>query len=306
MSIIVLSQIFNILNIFVKNCKRFDIFDKMIFNKLTQHATQQIMNFQSELFFRLAFFLGTFIVIGLWEYQSPCRKLILSKAYRWSANLGIVFLNTLVVRIIFRSAGVGIAIWAQRHGMGLFNYFQTTYIVAFILSFIILDFIIYFQHFSFHLIPFCWRFHKAHHADLDFDMTTALRFHPIEIVFSMLIKGSVIIILGAPAEAVILFEIVLNAMAMFNHGNILLPNKIDLFLRSIIVTPNMHRIHHSTEYDESNSNFGFNLSLWDRIFRSYRKSSRAGDINMEIGLSKERDPHKCNSFWGILLMPFTK
>lgn len=239
-----------------------------------------------------------------WETFTPFRTPTLQKQKRWLANLVIVIINSLMIRLIFSTAAVGSALWAQKNQIGLFNYLQTSLSWSFFPSIVFLDCTIYFQHYIFHKIPFLWRVHRSHHTDLDLDFTTALRFHPIEIAISMLIKMSVVVTLGVSPIAIIVFEIILNVMAMFNHANIHLSNRLDFFLRFFIVTPNMHNIHHSIILDETNSNYGFNLSWWDRLFYTYKTSSQFGEKNIIIGLSKDRDPQRCNTIKGILLTPF--
>jgi len=253
---------------------------------------------------RLGFFFGVFLLIALWELVSPKRRLTVPKGSRWLGNLGIVVLNTVVLRLVFPTAAVGVAAFTAHQGWGLLNYFQIPMLMAIVLSVIVMDFIIYLQHVMVHAVPALWRLHRVHHADLDYDVTTGARFHPLEIILSMLIKFTVIVLLGPPVAAVILFEVLLNAMAMFNHGNIHLPNSIDKVLRWIVVTPDMHRVHHSVEDDEANSNFGFNLPWWDRLFGTYRAQPRAGHQDMVIGIHKYRDPKHVNRLPGMLLLPF--
>jgi sterol desaturase/sphingolipid hydroxylase (fatty acid hydroxylase superfamily) len=197
------------------------------------------------------------------------------------------------------------AAFATEHGWGLFNYFQLPSVLAIVLSVIIMDFIIYLQHVLVHAVPVLWRLHRVHHADLDYDVTTGARFHTIEILLSMLIKFATIIVIGAPVVAVIIFEVVLNAMAMFNHGNVGLPKWLDTPLRWFVVTPDMHRVHHSIEDDETNSNFGFNLSWWDRLFGTYREQPRGGHQGMTIGIRNFRTTRQASWITGLLTMPFT-
>ncbi|HEY5601622.1 MAG TPA: sterol desaturase family protein [Gammaproteobacteria bacterium] len=259
---------------------------------------------QNEITIRLGFFFGTFIVMALWEIAAPKRVLTVSKAMRWLSNIGIVVLNTVVLRLLFPAAAVGVAIFAQEQGWGLLNYYEIPMVLAFLLSVIVMDFIIYLQHVMVHAIPALWRLHRVHHADLDYDLTTGARFHPIEIILSMLIKFATIAVLGPPVVAVVIFEVILNAMAMFNHGNVRLPDGIDRVLRWLVVTPDMHRVHHSVEDDEANSNFGFNLSWWDRLFGTYRDQPRGGHQGMSIGIHKYRDPKQVDQLPGMLLLPF--
>ena len=253
---------------------------------------------------RLAFFFGVFVTIALWELLSPKRALTVSKALRWANNLGIVVINTVILRLIFPAAAVGVAAFTSSQDWGLLNHFHVPYVVAIILSVIAMDFIIYLQHVMVHAVPALWRLHRVQHADLDYDVTTGARFHPIEIILSMLIKFATIVVLGPPIIAVIIFEILLNATAMFNHGNIHIPKGIDRVVRWFIVTPDMHRVHHSVEDDEANSNFGFNLPWWDRLFGTYRDQPRGGHIDMTIGIHKFRDPKQVDQLPGMLALPF--
>ncbi|WJW76498.1 sterol desaturase family protein [Thiohalobacter sp. IOR34] len=261
-----------------------------------------VMN--NEVAIRLGFFFGVFAVMALWELIAPRRALSLSKAVRWANNLGLVFLNSFILRLLFPAAAVGMAAFAQEQGWGLLNYHEVPQGLAILASIVAMDFIIYLQHVLVHAVPVLWRLHRVHHADLDYDVTTGARFHPIEIILSMLIKFATIVVLGPPVVAVVIFEVVLNAMAMFNHGNVRLPAAVDRLLRLLVVTPDMHRVHHSVEDDEANSNFGFNLSWWDRLFGTYRDQPRAGHEGMTIGIHKHRDPKRVTWLPGILALPF--
>lgn len=260
---------------------------------------------QHEQTIRLSFFLGVLAIMALWEVLAPKRALTVSKALRWSNNLGLVFFNTILLRLIFPAAAVGMAAFAGEQGWGLFNYFQLPLAVSILLSVVIMDLIIYLQHVMVHAVPALWRLHRVHHADLDYDLTTGARFHPLEILLSMLIKFATIIVIGAPVVAVIIFEVVLNAMSMFNHGNVGLPPTLDRVLRWFVVTPDMHRVHHSIEDDETNSNFGFNLSWWDRLLGTYRDQPRAGHLGMTIGIRNFRTTKQSSWITGLLVMPFT-
>lgn len=259
----------------------------------------------NEVSIRLSFFFGIFALMAVWEWRAPRRVLRVSKLVRWVNNLGLVFLNSFILRLLFPAAAVGVAVFAQEQGWGLFNYYALPNLVAIIIAVIIMDFIIYLQHVMVHAIPLFWRFHRVHHADLDYDVTTGARFHPFEIILSMLIKFATILLLGPSVVAVIIFEVVLNAMAMFNHGNVGLPEGLDKVLRFFVVTPDMHRVHHSVEDDEANSNFGFNLSWWDRLFGTYRTQPRAGHENMIIGIRNFRDTKQVLWITGLLSLPFT-
>ncbi|MBF0469932.1 MAG: sterol desaturase family protein [Gammaproteobacteria bacterium] len=252
---------------------------------------------------RSTFFFGVLLLIAIWEVISPRRRLLRSKSERWVNNLLLTFLNTLLLRLLFPAAAVGVAAFAELHGWGLFHHFHTPGWLATILAVIILDFAIYIQHILFHAVPLLWRLHRVHHADPDYDVTTGARFHPLEIILSMLIKFATIVVIGAPVIAVVLFEIILNAMAMFNHGNIKLPLTVDHWLRTLLVTPDMHRVHHSVEDDEANSNFGFNLSLWDRLCATYRHQPRQGHEGMTIGIHRYHTPQMVTRLDGMLLLP---
>lgn len=239
---------------------------------------------------RLSAFAAVFTVMALWEVLAPRRRQAVGRAMRWPSNIGVVVLDTLLVRILFPTTAVGLALFAEAKGFGLFNAWQVHAWVAVLVSVVVLDLVIYLQHVLFHAVPALWRLHRMHHADLEFDVTTGARFHPIEIVLSMLIKLAVIGALGAPAVAVLVFEVLLNATAMFNHSNVRLPAAADRVLRWLIVTPDMHRVHHSVVERETNSNFGFNLPWWDRAFGTYRAQPAAGHEHMTIGVEEIRDP----------------
>jgi len=258
---------------------------------------------QNENIIRLGFFFIIFFAVAFWEFLAPRRVLTTSKTMRWISNLGITFINPLVLHLLFPILAVGMALKAHESGWGLLNIFELPYWVALVIGVAMLDFVIYLQHAMFHAIPLLWRLHMVHHADLDYDMTTGLRFHPIEIVLSMMIKLSSVALLGPPVMAVLVFEILLNATAMFNHGNIRLPLKLDHVLRLIIVTPDMHRVHHSVIIRETNSNFGFNLPWWDRLFGTYQDQPARGHTNMTIGLAQFRDAKKLTLPW-LLALPF--
>jgi sterol desaturase/sphingolipid hydroxylase (fatty acid hydroxylase superfamily) len=253
---------------------------------------------------RLGFFLGVFGLLALLELVVPRRALAVAKARRWFANLALVGLNTLVLRLLFPAAAVGMALFAQEQRWGLFNYYAIPGWIALIASVLLLDLAIYLQHVMMHAVPALWRLHRVHHADLDFDVTTGARFHTLEIIVSMLIKFAAIVVLGPPAAAVLIFEVLLNATAMFNHSNVRLPLGLDALLRWLVVTPDMHRVHHSVEDDETNSNFGFNLPWWDRLFGTYRDQPRAGHAAMVIGIRTFRDLKRCARLAGMLAMPF--
>ncbi len=259
---------------------------------------------QNESLVRLTVFFGVFIAVALWEIAIPFRDLSTRKPVRWGRNLGLLALDTLVVRVVLPLGAVGASVVAAERGWGLFNVVSAPPLVAVIACVVILDFSIYVQHVVFHAIPALWRLHMVHHADIDFDVTTGTRFHPIEMLLSMLIKIVMVTLLGAPALAVLVFELLLNATAMFNHGNIRLPAWIDTPLRWILVTPNMHRVHHSVKRAECNSNFGFNLPWWDRLFGTYVPEPAAGQEEMVIGVSHIRDERQ--SIPWLLSLPFVR
>ncbi|NIM29334.1 MAG: sterol desaturase family protein [Gammaproteobacteria bacterium] len=255
--------------------------------------------------FRLGCFLLVLVSMALWEVAAPRRELKLARLARWPHNIGIVVINTLLLRVLFPSAAVGMAIVAESRGWGLLSGSTLSHWALVPLSVLVLDLAIYLQHVMFHAVPLLWRFHRMHHADLDFDVTTGVRFHPVEIVLSMLIKFAVIIALGPPALAVFLFEVILNATSMFNHGNVRIASGVDRVLRLLVVTPDMHRVHHSVEQDETNSNFGFNLPWWDRIFGTYRDQPRAGHDAMSIGIHGFTERRVCDTLPGMLMIPFS-
>ena len=254
---------------------------------------------------RLGFFFGILFVMGLWETLAPRRALTVSRALRWANNLALVFFNSLILRLLFPAAAVGVATFAAAQGWGLLNYYTLPLSASIILSIVAMDLVIYLQHVLVHAIPALWRLHRVHHADLDYDVTTGARFHPLEIALSMLIKIATIVVLGPPVVAVIVFEVILNALAMFNHGNVGLPAPLDRLLRWLIVTPDMHRVHHSIEDDETNSNFGFNLSWWDRLFGTYLAQPRAGHRAMTIGIRHFRAAKQVVWISGLLSMRFS-
>lgn len=259
---------------------------------------------ENEALVRLASFLVIYVAVALWEFASPKRRLTVSKAGRWGNNLGIIVIDSLLVKLLFAAAAIGVAAEARRNGWGFLNYWQVPEVPATIIGVLFLDLIIYLQHLLFHVTPTLWRLHMVHHADLDIDVSTGLRFHPVEIIISMFIKMAAVAALGPPVLAVLIFEITLNGTAMFNHGNIRMPFKVDSVLRLLVVTPDMHRVHHSVAIRETNSNFGFNFPWWDRMFGTYRPQPAAGHEGMTIGLSQYRAPGQVN-LGRLLLLPLT-
>ncbi len=256
---------------------------------------------------RLIAFSAIFMTLAVVELLAPRleRKEMRGalKTKRWFTNLSMVVISSIALRVIFPLAAVGTATWASGNGYGVFPTLGLPPFIAGVTAFIILDFAVWFEHVMSHKIGLLWRIHRMHHADIGFDLTTALRFHPLEIILSMFWKAAIIVITGPPVIAVLIFEIILNGAAMFNHANIKLPLKLDHFLRKFIVTPDMHRVHHSTEITETNSNYGFNLSIWDQLFGTYVDQPKSGHTNMEIGLEDWRDEKPSKLLWA-LKVPF--
>jgi sterol desaturase/sphingolipid hydroxylase (fatty acid hydroxylase superfamily) len=242
-----------------------------------------------ELAVRIAAFAGVFSVMMAWELLAPRRPLGVGRLPRWPNNLGILVLDAVAVRLLIPVAAVGVAVIAAERGFGLLNMAALPTWIAGLIGFVVLDLVLYAQHVVFHHVPWLWRLHRMHHADLDIDVTTGVRFHPIEILLSMVIKIATVALVGIPAVAVVCFEVVLNATSIFNHANAALPAWLDRIMRLIVVTPDMHRVHHSVVRAETNSNFGFNLPWWDRLFGTYRAAPRAGHDGMTIGLPVFRD-----------------
>ena len=252
---------------------------------------------------RLGAFLGVFAAMAAWEALAPRRQRLHPRRVRWAANLGMVAVNALVARLVFPVAAVGFAALAAERGWGLLNAFELPAWLAFALAVAALDLAIYFQHVMFHAVPLLWRLHRVHHADPDFDVTTGARFHPIEILLSLGIKLGATAVLGAPPLAVMAFEVILNACAMFNHGNVGLPAGLDRAIRRVLVTPDMHRIHHSMEMAEANSNYGFNLSWWDRLFGTYRAVAALPQERMRIGVEGLTGTGREIRLAGMLALP---
>ena len=259
----------------------------------------------NDLFIRLGCFLAVFAAMSIWEMAAPRRHLKSPKRLRWFHNLSLTALNSIAVKLVFPAAAVGTAFVGELNAWGLFNTLQVPALLAGMMSLVLLDLTIYTQHFLFHKVSLFWRVHRMHHTDLDIDVTTGARFHPIEIVVSMVIKISVIVNLGAPAWSVLLFEMLLNATSMFNHSNIRIPIAVDGLLRKIVVTPDMHRVHHSVIIEETNSNFGFNFAWWDRLFGTYRDQPSQGHDAMVIGLANFRDLKYLTLPW-MLSVPFLR
>jgi len=259
--------------------------------------------FADEPVIRLGAFAGVFLVMAAWEFVVPRRKQVIGRGWRWPNNLGVVVVDTLLVRILLPVTAFGLAVLAERRGFGLFNVVALPAWVTVVASVVILDLAIYLQHVLFHAVPGLWRLHRMHHADLEIDVSTGVRFHPIEIILSMFIKLAVVGILGAPPLSVLIFEVLLNATSMFNHANVRIPLAVDRVLRWLVVTPDMHRVHHSIVARETNSNFGFNLPWWDRLFGTYRAQPAAGHNGMTIGIDQFREPRELG-LDRMMLQPF--
>ena len=260
---------------------------------------------ENEGLIRMAVFAGVFLCMAIFEFTLPRKERTQPRITRWFTNLGLVVVDALVLRALFPVLAVGIAFWAQDKGFGVFNMAALPLWISIPASVALLDMAIYWQHVASHKIPALWIFHRVHHADRDLDVSSGLRFHPIEIVLSMLYKFAIIILLGAPAFGVFLFEILLNGCAMFNHSNFRLPVGLDKVLRKIIVTPDMHRVHHSIIRREHDTNYGFSLSIWDRLFRSYTEQPQGGHDGMTLGLADQQSDKPSNLIW-CLLFPFKR
>lgn len=259
----------------------------------------------NEILTRLGFFLGVLLFMVVWEILVPRRILSFPRKLRWSSNLGIVFLNNLTARFFFPLMPASVAFLAHEHGWGLLNHLNLSYWLAIGVALVLMDLAIYLQHVMFHALPLFWRVHRMHHTDLDYDVTTGLRFHPIEIFLSILLKLVVVAFIGPPPVAVLIFEVLLNSTSMFNHGNVRIRMPVDRVLRLFVVTPDMHRVHHSAITRETNSNYGFNLPWWDRLFGTYRNQPAMGHKSMTIGLETFRDPKMLRLHW-LLVIPFVR
>ena len=257
----------------------------------------------SEDFVRVASYFSVLGIMATWELLAPRRPLTASKLCRWGGNLTIVILNTAIARLFFVGGVAAAAAMAQERGWGLLNLVEWPGWLEFGLALLALDLIIYLQHQVFHLVPMLWRFHMMHHSDLDLDVSSGVRFHPVEIILSTIVKALAVIFLGVAHLAVVIFEIVLNSTALFNHSNVQMPLSLDRVLRWFIVTPDMHRIHHSVDPRETNSNYGFNVPWWDRLFRTYCAEPTLGQLGMKIGL-EHLGPPVCMNLFKMLRFPF--
>jgi sterol desaturase/sphingolipid hydroxylase (fatty acid hydroxylase superfamily) len=273
---------------------------------------------------RLSCFIGIFLLMALLEMKFPRRQhnkkndnsnnhpQNVTKSFlgmRWLSNLSLAFTASILTRMVLPISLVSFAFYCETSGFGLFNqdFFLSSHgSIIFMFSLILFDFIIYWQHRVFHYVPLLWRLHKVHHSDQNFDVTTGIRFHPLEIILSIAIKFSVVFIFGLTAESIIAFEVILNGLALFNHSNFKVPVTIDHYLRKLIVTPDMHRVHHSQIPRETNSNFGFNISLWDRLFGSYQDQPSLGHDGIEIGLKEYKEAEQSKGLLTLLIMPFKR
>ena len=258
---------------------------------------------QSEPSIRLAAFLAVFCAVALWELALPRRQALFSRRVRWPHNLGLLLIDMAVVRLLAPGAVISVALAAEGRGWGFLNALSLPWWLAFPMGIVLLDLVIYFQHVMFHAVPILWRLHRVHHADQDFDVTTGTRFHPVEILISTVIKCAAVAAIGASPLAVLVFEVLLNATAMFNHANASLPGWVERWVRLLVVTPDMHRVHHSVLYDESSSNFGFNVPWWDRLFGTYRREPRLTHDAMMIGVDAFRAPEDLR-LDQLLIQPF--
>jgi sterol desaturase/sphingolipid hydroxylase (fatty acid hydroxylase superfamily) len=258
----------------------------------------------NELSIRLAFFVGLFVILAILETYFPRRRLKVSRLQRWSNNLGLSVLNSVLMKLIFPVAGTGLAVIAIEEQFGLLNQLDIPAVVAVLIYIVAFDLTIYFQHRFFHFLGPLWRLHRMHHTDLDYDLTTGNRFHPLSIVFSLLIKLVLVILMGPPIIAVLVSEILLNLTSMFNHSNVNVPPSVDRVLRWFVVTPDMHRVHHSQDQLEYNKNFGFNFPWWDRLFGTYQEQPAMGHESMLIGIQGFTSE---SSVWlhRMLAQPFT-
>lgn len=252
---------------------------------------------------RISIFLGGFVLLALWELVMPKRRWHYARLPRWVTNLSLVILNTVVVRLTLGALAVSAAVWAQDHSLGMMQEVALPFGLSTLLAVCLLDAAVWIQHWVTHKVPWLWRLHRVHHLDAELDVTTALRFHPLEIVLSLLFKASVIVLLGIDPWVVLLFEIILNASAMFTHANIRLPAALEPLLRWVICTPDMHRVHHSVLVQETHSNFGFFLSIWDRLAGTYRQAPQQGYQQMIIGLPDDKGS---KNLWQLLCIPFKK
>ena len=264
------------------------------------------MNPSREPVIRISIFVAVFVVMSVWEWFAPARTATVTRLPRRIANLTLMILNAGLVRLVVPLSLVGVAFFAQHAGLGLFQYLRLSPWLSIPVTVVLMDLAVYGQHVAMHKVPFLWRLHLVHHADPEFDVTTGIRFHTFEILLSFGYKALPIVLLGLPATGVLLFEVLLNAMSMFSHSNVRLPFRWEPIVRAVAVTPDMHRVHHSILTRETNSNYGFNLSCWDRFFGTYRDQPTDGHVGMTIGLPESRDERRVVRLVGMLLLPFRK
>lgn len=257
-----------------------------------------------EISLRLIAFLSVFLLMGTWEMLAPRRQLAVMKSRRWANHLVLAAINSWSLRFVLPLSLVGTALFAEAHGWGVLHVLDWPNWLEVLLAIVLFDLAIYLQHVLFHAVPVFWRLHMVHHTDLDFDVTTGIRFHAFEMLLSICIKNAVVLAVGPTALAVLAFEILLNATSMFNHSNVAIPTRFDHWLRCVIVTPDMHRVHHSIVPHETNSNFGFNFPFWDHLLGTYRDQPADGHENMAIGLEGPREERSVNRLIGLLLLPF--
>lgn len=261
---------------------------------------------QHETVIRITCFASVVTAMVIWEALAPRRSLTIRRRRRWTSNYGLLLVNSMLARVVAPLGAVGVALFAESRGWGVFHVAPIPEWLGVMLSVILLDGVIYAQHVMFHAIPLLWRLHQVHHVDLDIDASTGIRFHTIEILLSLGLKAMAIVLLGAPAVAVLIFEVLLNVTSVFNHGNVRMPLPFDRVLRWIVVTPDMHRVHHSWLPRETNSNFGFNLPWWDRLFGTYRDQPAEGHLGMTIGLAEIRDEQRAERLLRMLWLPFER
>ncbi len=253
---------------------------------------------------RLGSFFSVFFIMAVWEYLNPSRYLIINKISRWLNHGALIVISSLSIKWLAPFALTGLAFYANNESIGLFPWLDMPLALTIFISVLLMDGLIYWQHRLMHVVPILWRLHRLHHSDLDYDLTTAIRFHPIEMLLSFFIKAAVIMALGVPVIAVIIFEVLLSSLALFNHSNINLPPAIDKLIRILIVTPDVHRIHHSVIRKETDSNYGFNLIIWDRMFGSYTEQANNGDKHIEIGLKEFKNKQQATQLHHLLIQPF--
>lgn len=258
-----------------------------------------------EIYLRLGFFTGIFLALAFWETLSPKRILRQSKSRRWVTNLSLLVFNSFTYRLVIGISLLGIGYWGLEHQWGLLRWLEVPRWANFFLGIILLDGAVWFQHWVFHQIDFLWRLHRVHHTDLDFDVTTGLRFHPLEIILSMFFKGAVVLTLGIDPWAALVFEIILNGFSQFTHANVNLSPVFERAFRSIFVTPDMHRVHHSVFKEEHNRNYGFSFSFWDRLFQTYQARPVESHETMKIGIKDFQNPDRLG-LGRLLIQPFER